>query len=66
MTPEQALAATTQALQDAQATVTHKLADRDNQIRHMVNNGVTMYRVAKLSGLSQTMIARIIKAGDDQ
>ena len=60
MTPEQSLTDATQALTDAQATVARKLADRDNQIRHMVSNGVTMYRVAKLSGLSQTMIARIV------
>lgn len=61
MTPEQSLADATQALQDAQTTVTHKLADRDNQIRHMVtSDGMTMYRVAQLAGLSQTMIARIV------
>lgn len=61
MTPEQALQAATQALQAAQTTTAHKLADRDNQIRHMVNSGMSMYRVAKLAGLSQTMIARIVK-----
>lgn len=61
-TPEEKLQDATQTLAAANAIASKAQGRRDETIRDLFHeHGYTKYRVAKLAGLSQTMIARIVK-----
>lgn len=41
------------------ATYEEALSDRDNAIREAIKSGVTMYRIAKETGLTETAVRKI-------
>lgn len=47
----------------AKATLDAERSDRDEAIRSAISAGMTMYRIAQLTGLSQQAVARIRDAG---
>lgn len=47
-------------VEEAHATYALAIATRDEVICRMVKGGESMYRVAKLAGLSQTMVKKIV------